>query len=85
MDEVKCLFLVLIIVLSTAEDHREAEQGGDHRPDVGQGAVLDEPALLPEPRGRREGEPGRGGATNPSHRGRQLSRQGLADVNAQRP
>jgi hypothetical protein len=39
-----------------AEDHREAEQGGDHGPDVGEGAVLDEPALLPEPRGRGEHE-----------------------------
>lgn len=34
---------------SFAEDHREAEQGGDHGPDVGEGAVLNEPAMLLEP------------------------------------
>ena len=47
--------------LNLAEDHREAEQGVDHGPDVGAGVVLDQPAVLPDGRGRRGGGAGAGG------------------------
>lgn len=73
-------------MMKLAEDHREAEQGGDHGPDVGAGAVLDEPALLPDARGRRGGEAGRRGATPAARRGRERAGQEpVDDVQRQRP
>jgi len=72
--------------MEIAEDHREAEQGGDHGPDVGAGAVLDEPAVLPDARGRGGGGgAGGGGAAPAARRGRERAGgQEPVDVQRQR-
>ena len=70
--------------MGIAEDHREAEQGGDHGPDVGAGAVLDEPAVLPDARGRGGGGAGGGGGAAPAARRGRERAGGEEPVDVQR-